>query len=181
MKVISGIYKGRKITGYDIEGTRPTIDRVKESLFAMIQEDIPKSMVLDLFAGSGSLGIESLSRQAKHVYFVDHNKKAISTIKNNIKTIGINNCTIIYDDYKKALKTLKDQNIKFDLIFLDPPYETEYIKKSLEFIEKYDLLAKDGLIICESNSKNKIIISSSWKEIKEKKYGDKWVVILQQI
>lgn len=181
MKVISGIYKGRKITGYDIEGTRPTIDRVKESLFAMIQEDIPKSMVLDLFAGSGNLGIESLSRQAKHVYFVDHNKKAISTIKNNIKTIGINNCTIIYDDYQKALKTLKDQNIKFDLIFLDPPYETEYIKKSLEFIEKYDLLAKDGLIICESNSKNKIIISSSWKEIKEKKYGDKWVVILQQI
>lgn len=181
MKVISGIYKGRKINGYNIEGTRPTIDRVKESLFAMIQENIPKSIVLDLFAGSGNLGIESLSRQAKYVYFVDHNKKAISTIKTNINTIGINNCTIIYDDYQKALKNLKDKNIKFDLIFLDPPYETDYIKKSLESIAKYDLLATNGLIICESNSKDKIIPSKTQKEIKEKKYGDKWVVILQQI
>ena len=99
MKVISGIYKGRKIIGYDIEGTRPTIDRVKESLFAMIQENIPQSVVLDLFAGSGNLGIESLSRQAKYVYFIDHNKKDIYTIKNNIKTIGIDNCNVIHDDF----------------------------------------------------------------------------------
>ncbi len=181
MKVISGIYKGRKIIVYDIEGNMPTIDRVKESLFAMIQENIPQSVVLDLFAGSGNLGIESLSRQAKYVYFIDHNKKAIYTIKNNIKTIGIDNCTVIHDDFEKALKFLKDKKIKFDLIFLDPPYETDYIKISLAAIEKYNLLATNGLIICESNSKDKIITSKKFLELKEKKYGDKWVVILQQI
>ena len=103
------------------------------------------------------------------------------SIKNNIKTIGIDNCTVIHDDIEKALKFLKDKKIKFDLIFLDPPYETDYIKISLAAIEKYNLLATNGLIICESNSKDKIITSKKFLELKEKKYGDKWVVILQQI
>ena len=181
MKVISGIYKGRKIEGYDINGTRPTMDRVKESLFAIIQEYIPNSVVLDLFSGSGNLGIESLSQGASYAYLVDHNQKAIRTIKSNVENIGITNCEVLAMDYLKALNYLNEKNIKFDLIFLDPPYNTDYIEKSIHLITKYNLLKANGLIICESSSIDKIIYPESYKIIKDKKYGDKWVAILKQI
>ena len=84
-------------------------------------------------------------------------------------------------DYKNALKTLSAQNIKFDLIFLDPPYATDYIEKSLKLITELNLIKEKGLIICESNFKDKIVYSEQFKQIKEKKYGDKWVVILEKI
>ncbi|MDD5888362.1 MAG: 16S rRNA (guanine(966)-N(2))-methyltransferase RsmD [bacterium] len=181
MKVISGIYKGRNITGYNITGTRPTLERVKESLFATIQDYIPQSQVLDLFSGSGNLAIESLSEGAKMAYAVDNNKIATDTIKKNINNIGVKNCQVILADYKIALKNLASQNIKFDIIFLDPPYARDYIEKSINYIEKYDLLASDGIIVCESQYLDKIIYSASFTAIKEKKYGDKWVVILKKI
>ena len=178
MKIISGIYKGRKLDGYDIEGTRPTMDRVKESLFATIQGKIVDSVVLDLFTGSGNLGIEALSNGASFAYLVDNNYKAIKVVQRNVTNLGIKNCQIIMEDYKKALKELDK---KFDIIFLDPPYKTDYIEKALELIEEYNSLAKDGIVVCESCSLDKIIYSTNYKSIKEKKYGDKWVVILKQI
>lgn len=179
MKVISGLYKGRRIEGFDIDGTRPTMDRVKESLFSMIQNNIRDSIILDLFSGSGNLGIEALSNGAKYAYLVDKNFKAIDTINKNIKNIGINNCRIIKDDYKSALLYFKDNNIKFDLIFLDPPYKTDYIEKSINLIVEYDLLNKDGLIIVENNSIDRIVYPEKFVCVKNKKYGDKWVVILK--
>lgn len=181
MKVISGIYKGRKIEGYDINGTRPTMDRVKESLFATIQNHLSGSIVLDLFSGSGNLGIESLSQGASFAYLVDCNPKAIKTIKNNIEHIGITACEVLSMDYLKALNYLKEKNVKLDLIFLDPPYNTDYIEKSIKSITKYNLLEENGLIICESSSLDKIVYPENYKIIKEKKYGDKWVAILKQI
>ena len=181
MKVISGIYKGRKIEGYDLEGTRPTMERVKESLFATIQNYIDESIVLDLFSGSGNLGIESLSQGAKYAYLVDSNPKASKTIKQNLTTIGIENAEVINMDYLKALNYLKEKNIKLDLIFLDPPYKTNFIEKSIELITENQLLSEDGLIICESDSLDRIVYNEDYKIIKEKKYGDKWVVILKQI
>lgn len=181
MKVIGGIYKGRKIKGFDIAGTRPTMDRVKESLFATIQAYIPNSIVLDLFSGSGNLGIESLSANASYAYLIDHSKKAINTINSNIKEIGIKNCQALMLDYIKALKYFKKEGIIFDLIFLDPPYKTNYIEQSIKLIEQYNLLSENGLIICESDNIDKIIFSSKYQSIKEKKYGDKWVVIIKQI
>ena len=179
MKVISGIYKGRNILGFDIDGTRPTMDRVKESLFAMIQNYIDDSIVLDLFSGSGNLAIESLSEGANIAYAVDNNKKAISTIDKNIQTIGIKNLESINMDYKKALNYFNDNNIKFDIIFLDPPYKTNYIEESIKLITKYDLLSEDGIIVAESSSIDKIVYPDNLKVIKNKKYGDKWVVILK--
>lgn len=179
MKVISGLYKGRRIEGFDIDGTRPTMDRVKESLFSMIQNNIRNSIILDLFSGSGNLGIEALSNGAKYAYLVDKNFKAIDTINKNIKNIGINNCRIIKDDYKSALLYFKDNNIKFDLIFLDPPYKTDYIEKSINLIVEYDLLNKDGLIIVENDSIDRIVYPEKFVCVKNKKYGDKWVVILK--
>lgn len=181
MKIISGIYKGRNLDGFDIEGTRPTMDRVKESLFAMIQDYLNESIILDLFSGSGNLGIESLSEGSKYAYFVDSNKKAINTIKNNLKKIGINNYNILNLDYKKALKYYKEQGIKFNVIFLDPPYKTNYIEQSIKLIEEYNLLEKEGIIVSESSDLDKIIYPSNFEAVKSKKYKDKCVVILRQI
>lgn len=181
MKIISGIYKGRNLSGFDIDGTRPTMDRVKESLFAMIQDNIKESIVLDLFSGSGNLGIEALSEGAKEAYLVDKNIKACKIMKENITKIGIKNANILNVDYKKALMYFKDNNIKFDVIFLDPPYNTDLIDKSINLISNYNLLNDQGKIICESNVLDKIIYNNNYQKIKEKKYGDKWVVILEKI
>lgn len=179
MKVISGKLKGRNIEGFDIDGTRPTMDRVKESLFAIIQESIPESICLDLFSGSGNLGIEAISQGAKFSYLVDNNKKAINVINNNIKKLNIEKeVSILNSDYKKAIELLKDK--KIDIIFLDPPYKTNYIEESIKLIDKYNILNEDGIIICESDSLDKIIYDN-YKEVKSKKYGDKFIVILKKI
>ena len=179
MKIISGIYKGRNIDGYTIDGTRPTMERVKESLFATIQNYFEDSVVLDLFSGSGNLGIEALSQGAKYAYLCDYNSKSIKTINKNIETIGIKNSKVLLMDYKKALKYFDDNNIKFDIIFLDPPYQTDYIEKSLELIKEYNLLNDNGIVVCESDSINKIVYNNKYTCLKEKKYGDKVVVILK--
>lgn len=178
MKIISGYLKGRNLLGYDIDGTRPTMDRVKESLFATIQNNIPDSIVLDLFSGSGNLGIEAISMGAKKSVLVDKNKKAIEVIKNNVNSFDIDDrVEIINSDYKNALSLI---NKKMDIIFLDPPYDTDYIEKSIELIDKLDILNKDGIIVCESNSLDKIIYPDNYIEVKNKKYGDKLVVILKK-
>ena len=181
MKIISGLYKGRNLEGYNLDGTRPTMDRVKESLFAMIQDYLEDSIVLDLFSGSGNLGIEALSNNAKESYLVDNNKKAIDTIKNNINNIRVENAKVLNLDYKKALLYFKDNNIKFNIIFLDPPYKTDYIENSIKLIDEYSLLENNGIIICESSSLDKIIYTNNYKEIKNKKYGDKYIVIITKI
>ena len=178
MKIISGKYKGRVLKGFDITGTRPTMDRVKESLFGTIQSYVPGSVVLDLFAGSGNLGIEALSEGASFAYLVDSNSKAIKVIKENINNIGITDIEVIHSDYKEALKYF---NNKFDLIFLDPPYNTDYIEKSIKLIEDNNLLNDDGIIVCESDIIDKIIYSDVFKKVKEKKYGDKYIVLLQKL
>lgn len=179
MKVISGFLKGRKIEGFDICGTRPTMDRVKESLFGIIQNNIKDSVCLDLFAGSGNLGIEAISEGANYCYFVDKNKKAINTIKRNISNFSIEEfSSIINMDYKLFLSTTKE---KFDIIFIDPPYKTDYIENSIKLIEKYSILNHNGLIICESDDLNKITYSDGFIVIKEKKYGDKVIIILKKM
>lgn len=181
MKIISGKYKGRKLEGFDISGTRPTMERVKESLFAIIQTKIPESIVLDLFSGSGNLGIEALSQGAAQAYFVDKNKKACQTISKNLAMIGVETNKILNLDYQSALKFYDSQNLKFDLIFLDPPYQTDYIERSLKLIDRYQLLAENGRIIAESSDINKIIFPETFEIVKQKKYGDKWVAILRRI
>lgn len=178
MRINSGKYKGRIIEGFTLEGTRPTMERVKESLFAMLQNEVKEAIVIDLFAGSGNLGIEALSEGASYAYFVDNNKKAIKTIENNLKKLNINNATIILDDYQKALKKIDK---KIDIVFLDPPYKTNYIETSINEIEKNNILNIDGLIVCESDAIDKIIFPEKYQVVKEKKYGDKFIVIIKKI
>lgn len=172
MRVISGIYKGKNLLGFDIEGTRPTMDRVKESMFASIQNYIKDSVVLDLFAGSGSLGIESISNGCKKCYFVDNNKLAIDIINKN--AADINNKIILNKDYKSALEYFKNNNIKFDLILLDPPYKNNLLNNSIKYIEEYNLLNDNGILVCEFEVDE---IVTKYKLIKSKKYGLKYVNI----
>lgn len=183
MKIISGKYKGRNILGYNIKGTRPTMERVKESLFATIYDYLKDSTVLDLFSGSGNLAIEALSEGAKYACVVDNNIIAYKTIEKNINNLGItsNDIRVLKADYKDAIINFSKDNIKFDIIFLDPPYETDYIEKSLIYIEKYNILENSGIVICESNGLDKIIYSNSYKSLRSKKYGDKYIVILEKI
>ena len=178
MRIISGKYKGRVLDGFDIKGTRPTMERVKESLFAQIQMFISNSHVLDLFSGSGNLGLEALSEGANSVVLVDSNPKAVSVIKKNIEKLGCDSVKVLGMDYVKAIHSLEEQ---FDIIFLDPPYQTNYIEKSIEKITKKDLVKKGGIIVCESDSIDKIVYPEVYSEIKNKTYGDKTIVIIQKI
>ena len=99
-------------------------------------------------------------------------------INNNLKNIGIDNAKVLNMDYKKAIETLKE---KFDIIFLDPPYKTNYIEEAIKLITKYDILSNEGIIVCESDSLDRIIYDDNYKAIKDKKYGDKYIVILKKV
>ena len=180
MKIISGKYKGRTVTGFNIEGTRPTIDRIKESIFNMLQTDIKNSIFLDLFSGSGNIGIEALSNGSKCAYFVDNNKIAINTINENIKKLNVTDEYYVYSmHYNKALKKFDEKGIKFDIIFLDPPYNSNLLSDVLKKINDFSLLNKDGQIIIEYV--DEIIDTSEYKVIKDKKYGNKKILILKKV
>jgi 16S rRNA (guanine(966)-N(2))-methyltransferase RsmD len=169
MRVISGKYKGKILKGFDINGTRPTMDRVKESLFASIADNIPESTVLDLFAGSGSLGIEALSMGAKTCYFVDKNYIACDIIRKN--TDNIQGAIIEKKDYRLFLEKI---NTTFDIIILDPPYKENLIAGAIKKIEERNLLKKNGLILCEYETED---FTSHYSIYKEKTYGSKKVRI----
>lgn len=157
MRVISGVAKGTIL--YTLEGnaTRPTLDRVKEAIFNIIQMDIQDSVVLDLFSGSGALGIEALSRGAKKAVLCDKSKSAINIIKSNLeKTHLEKDAIVLQEDYNKALNFLKNK-YQFDLIFLDPPYKEEYVKNAVEEIINLKLLNKSGKIIIETDDEERIL------------------------
>lgn len=172
MRIISGKYKGKVLKGFNIKGTRPTMDRVKESLFASIQTKLPNANCLDLFAGSGSLGIEALSNGSKHCTFVDDNPQVLKTLKLN--TLNINEVTLIKQDF---LQFLKHTNETYDVIFLDPPYHKHLIQPSLNIIFERQLLNEDGIIICEYEDE---IFKCPYPIWKEKKYGSIYVKILKK-
>ena len=174
MRIISGKYKGKNLKGFDIDGTRPTMDRVKESLMAMIQGYIPNSVCLDLFAGSGSLGIEAISNGAKSCTFCDNNNIAINTIKDNISMIK-EDIQIIKTDYKLFLNETKN---KYDIIFLDPPYKLNLINSCLDLIDKNNLLTDDGIIVLEYEDEQINVLN--YDIYKQKKYGSKNIMILRK-
>ena len=152
LRVISGKYRGKIIKGYDIEGTRPTMDRVKESVFSTIQNYIPDSVVLDLFSGSGSIGIEFLSRGCKKAYMCDTSHKAINIIHQNLeKTRLTDNAIVMNQDFKACLNNLAKQKLEFDIIFIDPPYKDDIAVKSVEMILSLNLLKAEGIIIIETD------------------------------
>ena len=155
MRIISGKARGTKLYTLEGKNTRPTLDRVKESLFNIIQSDLIEATVLDLFSGSGALGIESLSRGAKQAILCDNNYDSINIIKKNVEKCHFaDNAKIIHKDYRQCLNGLKE---KFDIIFIDPPYERNIAVEAVKIIIENDILKKDGLIILETDDEQREI------------------------
>ena len=154
MRVISGTARGTKLYSLEGNNTRPTLDRVKESLFNIIGIKIRNSVVLDLFSGSGAIGIEAASRGAEKAILCDKSKEAINIINKNIeKTKLQNNIIVINSDYKEALKKA---SYTYDIIYIDPPYATHLAVESVEEILKNKYLNDDGTIIIETDEEEKI-------------------------
>ena len=145
MRVITGSARGRRLKTPEDYDIRPTTDNVKESVFNIIQFDIEGRKVLDLFAGTGQLGIECLSRGAQSAVFVDQSKEAVKIIKENLKSCGMT-APVFQQDAAGFLRGCG----KFDLIFIDPPYNTNLIDKALEKIKEIDILSDGGIIVCET-------------------------------
>lgn len=149
MRVISGTARGTKLSSIESIKTRPTLDRVKESLFNILQDKIKDKIILDLFAGSGALGIEALSRGAQKAYFCDINYDAIKILKQNLdKTKLTQKAIIINKDYKIALKQIPD---KIDIAFLDPPYKMDFAINSIKQMLNLNLISKESLLIVETD------------------------------
>lgn len=163
-----------------IDGTRPTMDRVKESVFAMIQEFVRDSIFLDLYSGTGNIGIEAISNGSKKAYLVDNNMVAIKTIKENINMLKIDNIDVIKEDAVNQLNNFINIGIKFDIIFLDPPYHTNELDKSLTIINNnLCLLGKRAIIVCETEIKIDYQKYDNLTIYKTRKYGSKEVTILK--
>ncbi len=183
MRIISGKARGTKL--YTLEGleTRPTLDRVKESMFNIISQQIVGTTVLDLFAGSGAIGLEFASRGAKKVILCDNSKKAVDIINKNIEKTHLNNIVELHnEDFREVLK--KVNNEKIDIIYIDPPYKTDYIKQSLELILKLESITENTLIILETDDLKRIMEDIEKLKIKivdQRKYGRANLIFLVKI
>lgn len=183
MRVISGNARGKKLVSLEGMNTRPTLDRVKEALFNIIQFDIADKDILDLFAGSGAIGIEAISRGAKSATFCDNSIDAVKIIKTNIEnTRSKDKATVINKDYSLALKQLEKENKQFDIIYLDPPYKTDFANKAIEEIINLNLLSKDGIIIVETddNNKDKTINTKNIEIFDKRKYGRAILIFIRK-
>lgn len=151
MRIITGKAKGIKLLTLDGLDTRPTSERSKEAIFSMLQFEIEGRVVLDLFAGSGQMGLEAVSRGASRAYLVDRGRGAFDIIKKNIEKSRLaDGCTALCEDSLSFLK--KQSGIeKFDIVFLDPPYATNLIDEALGLLIERDLLKKTSYIVCESD------------------------------
>ena len=185
MRIIGGKHRGAKL--YTLEGldTRPTLDRVKEPLFSILNFELPDATVLDLFAGSGALGLEAISRGAKKAILCDASSKAIHIIEQNVdKLQEKSNVRLLQKDYEKALEILKQEKRKFDIVFLDPPYRTNFASKAAQKIVQYELLSQDGIIIvetdCKEDVKAKINELGCLDIYDERKYGRANLIFMKQ-
>ncbi len=175
MRVIAGKYRGKKLKEFSLSSTKPTLDRVKEGLFSSIQFDLIGANVLDLFAGTGALGIECLSRGAGNVEFVDTSAEAIKIINDNLK--GIDGKFIVTkSDYVSYLNNALRQGKKYDIVLLDPPFDAGFGVKAIEFIINNNLLTDDGIIMYEKLYEPDFDINFDGYVVKQKKYGTVGVV-----
>ena len=177
MRVIAGKYRGKKLKEFELDTTKPTLDRVKESMFNLIQFDLVDAHVLDLFAGTGALGIEALSRGAISCVFVDSNTQAIELTKANAKDID-GAKTYIKTDYLDYLSTCRD---KFDIILLDPPYMTDYGLQAIDLIVNKGILNKGGILLFETTDQTDYEFAYYGYICRRKKYGTVAVYKIQKV
>ncbi len=189
MRIISGRKRGYKLLPPVGDNTRPTTDRVKESLFNIIQMRFPCGNVLDLFAGSGALGIEALSRGAGHAVFIDHDLKSYDIINKNLSGSGFSESSSLFktdsfdflDEIGSGRRSIcGEAHIKFDIIFLDPPYNKGMLLPILEKIYVYNLLSDNGIIVVETEAGGEDITGAKFNVVKSAKYGKTVITILQR-
>lgn len=174
MRIIAGKNKGKILKTFKLDTTRPTSDLVKQALFNIIYFKVEDGIFLDLFGGTGACGIEAISRGAKQVIFVDNNKESVNLINSNAKLINATNYQILNNNYEDALKKFKDANMSFDIIFIDPPYKSNFAEKSVNYIINNNLLNQNGLLVWE-HDKDKLDMIDSANCFKTKKYGIKYL------
>lgn len=181
MRIISGTARGTKL--YTLEGqtTRPTLDRVKESLFNIIQNEIPNSIFLDLFSGSGAIGLEAASRGAKNVILCDKSKDAIKIINKNIEKTHLKEKIELYNlDYETLLNTKIKE--KMDIIYIDPPYDSDFAIKSVKILINKKLVNENSNIIIETDDEEKIVEDLKKIEVEitdKRKYGRAVLIFLR--
>lgn len=170
MRVITGTARGRKLKELQGTETRPTTDKVKESLFNIIQFDIEGRKVLDLFGGTGQLGVECLSRGAAHCVFVDLRKEAAALIRENVGLCGFDGrARVVQGDYLAYLTRCSE---KFDLVLMDPPYGSGLLEKALETAAAIDILSENGIMVCESAADQELPpLREPYQRGKDYRYG----------
>ena len=170
MRVITGTARGRKLKELQGMETRPTTDKVKESLFNIVQFDIEGRRVLDLFAGTGQLGIESLSRGAAPCTFVDLRREAAALVRDNLAQCALTDrAQVVQGDYLAYLTRCGE---KFDLVFLDPPYGSGLLEKAVETIAAIDILSENGIMVCESGLEEALPeLEAPYRKGKDYRYG----------
>jgi len=180
MRVIAGTAKGIQLKTPEGLQTRPTIDRVKEALFSIIHFDLPGAKVLDLFGGTGQLGIEALSRGAQSAIFIDTKEEACRLIRENItRAKFLDKSLVIRTDYMEYLKNCRE---KFDIIFLDPPYAEVFLENSLKTITEIDILQSGGIIIAERPVGKDLNISmKGYSRSKDYKYGSVLLTVFRKV
>lgn len=177
MRVISGTARGCRLRPVPGMSTRPTTDRVKESIFNIIQMQVPGARVLDLFAGTGQMGVEALSRGADHCDFVDRDKAALAVLRSNIAAARVQQrARVCPGEYGAYLSRCPAQSV--DLVFLDPPYGGKILNSALFDIERFDILAPSGIILCESAVEDRIV--SSLAPGREYRYGAIKITVLRR-
>lgn len=177
MRIVAGKYRGITLLTFEAGNIRPTVDRVRENIFNKIQFNIPGAKVLDLFGGTGAISLEFLSRGALEVITCDSNPKSIDLIKKNFAKVKLQP-NLKNGDYKAVLKGL--QGKKFDIIFLDPPYDTDYAEITLNTIESLDMLEEDGVIVYEHLVGKEFGLPESLEIFDERKYGTVSVTFIRK-
>ena len=175
MRVISGTCKGRQLKAVPGSSTRPTTDKMKETIFNMIGPYFNGGLGLDLFSGSGGLGIEAISRGLDKVIFVDRDMNAIKTLRGNVSLCRFEDNSEIYrNDAARALKAIVKRDLKFNYIFLDPPYHQQKLVELLEVIAKNNLLTENGFIICEHGAD--VVLPEKISQLRQEKTGTYGVI-----
>ncbi len=184
MRIISGTNKGMKLYAPEGDKVRPTSDKIKEAIFNILGPIDEEANVLELFAGSGSIGIEFLARGAKHCTFVDKSYKSLNYVKKNLDLCNFNNkAQIISSDYEKAIINLSANNKKFDYIFADPPYALNLSNNIFNKVFEFDILKLGGILIIETDKSEKTIDNTytNMVEYKEKTYGRTRISIIRHL
>lgn len=179
MRVIAGKYRSRQLKSVKSDLTRPTTDKNKENLFNMIGPYFDGGVVLDLFGGSGGLGIEAISRGMEELYSVDKQYKAFAIIKENVNMLKIEKAHVLKMDYRKALMKFNDEQVHFDLVLLDPPYGLKINKDIIETLAKQGNLNEGCTIVIEDLKEEKIEVEAPFILKKEKDFGITVMQILE--